>query len=81
VPVPAEDVSTPMRNMRQWLDDLRFNPSCFTFKETRGHFGVGVGFNVGEEGPRSPSPSGSACSRPSTGELRDQAAQRAAPRP
>jgi transcriptional regulator with XRE-family HTH domain len=52
VPVPAEDVSTPMRNMRQWLDHMRFDPSCFTFKETRGHFAVRVRFNVGEEGAR-----------------------------
>jgi hypothetical protein len=31
VPVPADDVSTPMRDMRQCLDDMRFNPSSFTW--------------------------------------------------
>jgi hypothetical protein len=25
VPVPADDVSTPMRNMRKWLDYMRFD--------------------------------------------------------
>ena len=29
---------------------MRFDPLCFTFKETTGHFAVRVGFNVGEEG-------------------------------
>jgi hypothetical protein len=25
VPVPAEDVGTPIRKMRQWLDHMRFD--------------------------------------------------------
>jgi hypothetical protein len=44
VPVPAEDVSTPMRNMRQWLDDMRFDPSSFALREIAGHFVVRVRF-------------------------------------
>jgi hypothetical protein len=49
VPVPAHDVSTPMRDMRQWLDDMRFNPSSFTWRETAGRFVVRVRFKVSEE--------------------------------
>jgi hypothetical protein len=30
VPVPIDDVSTPMRKMREWLDQMRFNPLSFT---------------------------------------------------
>jgi hypothetical protein len=44
IPVPAEDVSTPMRNMRQWLDDMRFDPSSFALREIAGHFVVRVRF-------------------------------------
>jgi hypothetical protein len=31
VPVPADDVSTLMRKMRQWLDDMRFEPWSFNW--------------------------------------------------
>jgi hypothetical protein len=49
VPVPSEDVSTPMRNMRQWLDDMRFDPSNFTLREIAGHFVVRVRFTSTSE--------------------------------
>jgi hypothetical protein len=49
VPVPTDDVSTPMRNMRQWLDDMRFDPSKFNWKETAGHFVVLVNFKIAAE--------------------------------
>jgi hypothetical protein len=49
VPAPADDVSTPMRRMRQWLDDMRFDPSGFAFQETAGSFVVRVTFKIAEE--------------------------------
>ena len=49
VPVPAEDVSTPMRNMRQWLDQMRFDPSKFMMQEATGRFVVRVRFKAVEE--------------------------------
>jgi hypothetical protein len=33
VPVPPEDVGTPMRTMREWLDHVQFEPSSFSFRE------------------------------------------------
>jgi hypothetical protein len=49
VPVPTDDISTPMRNMRQWLDDMRFDPSSFTLREIAGHFVVRVRFTSTSE--------------------------------
>jgi hypothetical protein len=49
VPVPAEDVNTPARNMRQWLDDSRFDPSSFALREIAGHFVVRVRFTSPSE--------------------------------
>jgi hypothetical protein len=49
VPVPAEDVSTPMRKMREWLDDMRFDPANFMIKEAAGRFVVRVRFKAAEE--------------------------------
>jgi hypothetical protein len=49
VPVPAHDVSTPMRNMWKWLDHKQFEPSSFTFKKISGRFAVRVSFNIAEE--------------------------------
>jgi hypothetical protein len=49
VPVPADDVSTPMRKMRQWLDHMRFDPSSFNWREINGRFVVRVGFKAAEE--------------------------------
>ena len=49
VPVPADDVSTPMRNMRQWLDDMRFEASSLTWREIAGGIVVRVGFKSAEE--------------------------------
>jgi hypothetical protein len=49
IPVPAEDVSTPMRNMRQWLDDMRFDPSSFAWREIAGHFVIRVRFKSASE--------------------------------
>jgi hypothetical protein len=49
VPVPADDVSTPMRIMRQWLDDMRFDASSFAWIETGGRTVVRVKFKINEE--------------------------------
>jgi hypothetical protein len=49
VPVPTDDVSTPMRNMRQWLDDMRFEASNLTWREIAGDIVVRVGFKSAEE--------------------------------
>jgi hypothetical protein len=49
VQVLAEDVSTPMRNMRQWLDHMRFDPLNFMMKEDAGRFVVRVRFSAAEE--------------------------------
>lgn len=49
VPVLADDVNTPMRDMRQWLDDMRFDPSSFTWREIGGRTVVRVKFKVAEE--------------------------------
>ena len=49
VRVPAGDVSTPMRNMRQWLDDMRFDPSSFNRTEIVGRAAVWVKFKATEE--------------------------------
>jgi hypothetical protein len=49
VRVPAGDVSTPMRNMRQWLDDMRFDPSSFNWTEIAGRAAVWVKFKATEE--------------------------------
>jgi hypothetical protein len=49
VPVPADDVNTPMRNMRRWLDDMQFNPSSFNWSETDGRTVIRIKFEVAEE--------------------------------
>jgi hypothetical protein len=49
VQVLAEDVSTPMRNMRQWLDHMRFDPLNFMMKEGAGRFVARVRFSIAEE--------------------------------
>jgi hypothetical protein len=49
VPVPADDVSTPMRNMRQWPDDMRFDPSSFSWTEIAGRAAMWVKFKATEE--------------------------------
>jgi hypothetical protein len=49
VPVPADDVSTPMRNMRLWLDQMGFDPSIFTWMEMDGRTVVRVKFKVTEQ--------------------------------
>jgi hypothetical protein len=49
VPVPADDVSTPMRNMRQWLDDMRFDALSFAWIEIDRRTVVRVKFKAAEE--------------------------------
>ena len=49
VPVTTDDVSTPMRNMRQWLDDMRFEASSLTWREVDGGIVVRVGFKSADE--------------------------------
>ena len=49
VPVPADDVSTPMRNMRQWLDDMRFDALSFAWIEIQRRTVVRVEFKNAEE--------------------------------
>jgi hypothetical protein len=49
IPVPTDDVSTPMRDMRQWLDDMRFEASSLTWREIAGGIVVRVGFKAAEE--------------------------------
>ena len=36
IQVPADDVCTPMKSMRHWLDDVRFDPSTFAWDEVAG---------------------------------------------
>jgi hypothetical protein len=40
VPVPANAVGAAMLDMRRWLDDMRFNPSSFNWREIDGRFVV-----------------------------------------
>ncbi len=49
VPVPGDDVSTPMRNMRRWLDDMQFDPSSYTWTEIDGRTVIRVKFEVAAE--------------------------------
>jgi hypothetical protein len=49
VPVPADDVSTPMRNVRQWLDDKRFDALTFAWSDIAGRFVVRVRFKSAHE--------------------------------
>ena len=49
VPVPTNDVGTPMRKMRRWLDDMRFDPSSLTWTVITGSITVRVGFAAVEE--------------------------------
>jgi hypothetical protein len=49
IPVLADDVSIPMRKMRRWLDDMRFNPSSVTWTVIAGSIVVRVGFKAVEE--------------------------------
>jgi hypothetical protein len=38
-----------MRKMREWLDQMRFNPSSFNWREIDGRFVVRVRFKAAEE--------------------------------
>ena len=49
VPLPGDDVATPMRKMREWLDHMKFEPFRFTWDGVPGRFVVGVMFKVTEE--------------------------------
>jgi hypothetical protein len=49
VPVATDEVITPMRKMRQWLDEMRFDASILTWRESADRFVVRVGFKVAEE--------------------------------
>jgi hypothetical protein len=50
VPVPSADVSTPMKAMRTWLDQVRIEPSRFGWEErTAKRAVVRVQFKVAEE--------------------------------
>lgn len=49
IPVPADDVSTPMGYMRLWLDRMRFEPSNFTWRDVDGGSVVRARFKVDTE--------------------------------
>jgi hypothetical protein len=49
VPVPADVVRTSLRDMRQWLDDVRFGPSRVVWRAVGGHFVVRARFKVAWE--------------------------------
>jgi hypothetical protein len=49
IPVPADDISTPMGNMRQWLDQKQLEPSIFIIDRTVGRMVVRVSFSVAEQ--------------------------------
>jgi hypothetical protein len=49
VPVPANDVCTPMRTMRQWLDAIGFDASSFAWIETDGRTVIRVKFKINDE--------------------------------
>ena len=49
VSVPAEDVCTPMRDMRQWLDDMRFDALSFAWIEIDQRTVVRVKFKTADE--------------------------------
>jgi hypothetical protein len=50
VPVSSSDVSTPMNAMRAWLDQVRFEPSRFSWEDrTAKQAVVRVQFKVVEE--------------------------------
>jgi hypothetical protein len=49
VPVPADDVSTPMRKMRRWLDDMRFDALSFAWIEIDRRTVVRCKFKAAEE--------------------------------
>jgi hypothetical protein len=49
IQVPADDVCTPMKSMRHWLDDVRFDPSTFAWDEVAGRTVVRVKFKFTEE--------------------------------
>jgi hypothetical protein len=49
VSVPTSDVGTPMRKMRRWLDDMRFDPSSLTWTVITGSIVVHVGFKAVEQ--------------------------------
>jgi hypothetical protein len=48
VPVATDEVITPMRKMRR-LDEMRFDASILTWRESADRFVVRVGFKVAEE--------------------------------
>jgi hypothetical protein len=49
VRVPAGDVSTPMKQMRLWLDNMRFEPSSFNWMDLASRAVILVKFKVVEE--------------------------------
>jgi hypothetical protein len=49
IPVPADDISTPMSNMRQWLDQRQVESSRFSIKGAAGRFVVHIRFKIAEE--------------------------------
>ena len=49
VPAPAKDVCTPVRKIREWLDDMRFDTVSFAWSEAAGRFVVRVRFKAAEE--------------------------------
>ena len=49
IPVPADDISTPMGNMRQWLDQKQVESSRFSVKRAAGRFVVNIRFKIAEE--------------------------------
>jgi hypothetical protein len=49
IPLPADDLSTPMNNMRQWLDQRQVESSGFSSKAVAGRFVVHIRFKIAEE--------------------------------
>jgi hypothetical protein len=49
IPLPADDLSTPMSNMRQWLDRRQVESSSFSSKAVAGRFVVQIRFHVAEQ--------------------------------
>jgi hypothetical protein len=48
IPLLADDLSTPMSNMRQWLDRRQVESSRFSSKWVAGRFVLYIRFNVAE---------------------------------
>jgi hypothetical protein len=49
IPVAADDISAPMSNMRQWLDQKQIESSRFSIKGAAGRFVVHIRFKIAEE--------------------------------